>query len=169
MNQVAEKLAALIADQQGYRVIFSGCGTSGRIAWMSARRMNHLLESAGKPRACSYLIASGDAALLIGQEQGEDDPIRAEADIAALVTQCVLFLACCICCSSLSFCRRLRCYAAGTKRILYIGITCGLSAPYVASQLLYLSEKAPSDTSVTSVLVGFNPVQMARTIPIEVR
>lgn len=78
-------MASLCSEGQGCRVVFSGCGTSGRIAWLTARRMNQLLVGAGKIPIAGYLIASGDSALLIGQEQGEDDPHKAEADIDALV------------------------------------------------------------------------------------
>lgn len=56
-----------------------------------------------------------------------------------------------------------------TQRLLYIGITCGLSAPYVASQLHYLMTKAPVELDVTGVLLGFNPQDMARNIAVEVR
>ena len=53
---------------------------------------------------------------------------------------------------------------AGKKRVLYIGITCGLSAPYVAGQLHYANQHR--DT-ITPILIGFNPLERARTVPIE--
>ena len=43
------------------------------------------------------------------------------------------------------------------------GITCGLSAPYVAGQIAHSMAQANHVT----VLVGFNPVALARNVPIE--
>lgn len=45
----------------------------------------------------------------------------------------------------------------------FFGITCGLSAPYVAGQIDY----AMHQLNYTTVLVGFNPVTLARDTPIE--
>ena len=45
----------------------------------------------------------------------------------------------------------------------FFGITCGLSAPYVAGQVHY----AMSQLTVTTCLIGFNPVSLARDAPIE--
>lgn len=45
----------------------------------------------------------------------------------------------------------------------FFGITCGLSAPYVAGQIDY----AMHQPNYTTVLVGFNPVTLARDTPIE--
>ena len=42
-------------------------------------------------------------------------------------------------------------------------MTCGLSAPYVAGQIDY----AMHQPNYTTVLVGFNPVTLARDTPIE--
>ena len=47
----------------------------------------------------------------------------------------------------------------GKERVLYIGITCGLSAPYVAGQLDYCMD---NPGVFTPVLLGFNPVSLAR-------
>ena len=51
----------------------------------------------------------------------------------------------------------------GCGRALYIGITCGFSAPYVAAQLDYCIGRA----GTTAVLLGFNPIDRARRVPIE--
>ncbi|XP_041486897.1 glucokinase regulatory protein [Microtus oregoni] len=54
--------------------------------------------------------------------------------------------------------------AAGKKRVTVIGISVGLSAPFVAGQMDYCTD----NTAVfLPVLVGFNPVSMARNDPIE--
>jgi N-acetylmuramic acid 6-phosphate (MurNAc-6-P) etherase len=47
------------------------------------------------------------------------------------------------------------------ERVLFIGITCGLSAPYVGGQLEYCLDNLQK---FTPVLMGFNPVSMARKI-----
>ena len=46
-------------------------------------------------------------------------------------------------------------------RVLFIGITCGLSAPYVAGQLHYCLQNLDV---FTPVLLGFNPCDMARLV-----
>ncbi|XP_017401115.2 glucokinase regulatory protein, partial [Cebus imitator] len=54
--------------------------------------------------------------------------------------------------------------AAGKKRVIVVGISVGLSAPFVAGQMDYCM----NNTAVfLPVLVGFNPVSMARNDPIE--
>jgi N-acetylmuramic acid 6-phosphate (MurNAc-6-P) etherase len=45
--------------------------------------------------------------------------------------------------------------------VLFIGITCGLSAPFVGGQLEYCLD---NPQKFTPVLMGFNPVSMARRI-----
>uniref|UniRef100_A0A4W3HZK7 Glucokinase regulatory protein n=1 Tax=Callorhinchus milii TaxID=7868 RepID=A0A4W3HZK7_CALMI len=52
----------------------------------------------------------------------------------------------------------------GKKKVLFIGISCGLSAPFVAGQLDLCINKLDK---FTPVLVGFNPVNMARSDNIE--
>ena len=47
------------------------------------------------------------------------------------------------------------------KRVLFIGITCGLSAPFVAGQLNYCIQH--SEVFVP-VLLGFNPTALARCV-----
>lgn len=46
-------------------------------------------------------------------------------------------------------------------RVLFIGVTCGLSAPFVGGQLEYCLDHPEK---FTPVLVGFNPISMARQI-----
>lgn len=79
---VADKLARL-ADLVGtlmrtttnnnderFRVIMSGCGTSGRIAYMCSRTFNSFVNR----RVCEYIIAGGDVALSRSVEAVEDRP-----------------------------------------------------------------------------------------------
>jgi N-acetylmuramic acid 6-phosphate (MurNAc-6-P) etherase len=52
----------------------------------------------------------------------------------------------------------------GKKRVLYVGITCGLSAAYVAGQLDFCLQNR---NIFTPVLLGFNPIDRARDSPAE--
>ena len=49
------------------------------------------------------------------------------------------------------------------ERVLFIGITCGLSAPFVGGQLEYCLDHPEK---FTPVLMGYNPVSMARKIQV---
>ena len=59
------------------RIVISGCGTSGRIAWLCARYLSHVISMAGGcPGAAMYLIAGGDQSLVVSNELPEDDPAQ---------------------------------------------------------------------------------------------
>ncbi|CAK8691361.1 unnamed protein product [Clavelina lepadiformis] len=137
MVKVAEVAKKLIfqSDSGKSLIIMSGCGTSGRIAFMMARTFNRFLKLTEKKFA--YTIAGGDQALFTSQEAPEDDRETGKND---LIKAC-----------------------EGRSQILYIGITCGLSAPYVAGQLNHCME---NPEKFTPVLLGFNPVRLARDLPI---
>lgn len=47
--------------------------------------------------------------------------------------------------------------------VLFIGITCGISAPFVGGQLEYCLD---NPQKFTPVLIGFNPISMARRIQV---
>ena len=49
------------------------------------------------------------------------------------------------------------------ERVLFIGITCGLSAPFVGGQLEYCLDHLDK---FTPVLMGFNPISMARRLQV---
>ncbi|TKS66241.1 Glucokinase regulatory protein [Collichthys lucidus] len=89
LMEVAQRVELILKDPQDSLVVLSGCGTSGRMAF--------------------------------------------------LITVC-----------------------EGKKRVLFIGISCGLSAPFVAGQLDFCLRH--SDV-YTPVLVGFNPAHQARDEP----
>ncbi|XP_071119150.1 glucokinase regulatory protein-like [Haliotis cracherodii] len=119
-------------------IVFSGCGTSGRLGFITARTFNMKLESAGREPCCHYIMAGGDRALFTSQEAVEDDP------------PCGMDLLHNLC--------------KDKTRVLFLGITCGLSAPFVAGQL-HLCMEQPD--KYTPVLLGFNPTCLARDLPIE--
>lgn len=52
------------------------------------------------------------------------------------------------------------------RRVLYFGITCGLSAPYVASQLDVILRLHQYGLDYYCALVGCNPISLARSTPI---
>ena len=81
-NEAAD-LAAL-ALRGGGVVALTGCGTSGRVAHLVARRHERLARSRqpGPKRSFDYLIAGGDAALLLSDELPEDDGRADEARAA---------------------------------------------------------------------------------------
>ncbi|OWF47883.1 glucokinase regulatory protein-like [Mizuhopecten yessoensis] len=138
IEQISQEVKSILQTPDTGLVIFSGCGTSGRLAFVTARTFNRRQEKDGKPPCFKYLIAGHDKALFTSQEAPEDDPA---IGIHMLREACV-----------------------GKTKVLYIGITCGLSAPYVAGQLHYCMQ---NPDYITPVLVGFNPVSLARNIEIE--
>eukprot|EP01121_Diplochlamys_sp_Union-15-3_P012912 TRINITY_DN3936_c0_g1_i2.p1 TRINITY_DN3936_c0_g1~~TRINITY_DN3936_c0_g1_i2.p1 ORF type:complete len:485 (+),score=68.86 TRINITY_DN3936_c0_g1_i2:33-1457(+) len=125
------------------RVFLSGAGTSGRLAHFCARTMNSILKEHSF-LSFDYLMAGGDSALIIGQEGAEDNTKLASEDIQKRIGD--------VC-----------------DYVVYIGITCGFSAPYVASQLNWMMDQIENNPNshVICALMGFNPVELSRNILIE--
>ncbi|XP_026158071.1 glucokinase regulatory protein [Mastacembelus armatus] len=136
MMEVAMRVELILKDPDDSLIVLSGCGTSGRLAFLIASGFNRELRQLNQMSVCSYIIAGGDRALLSSQEAPEDDP---RLGVLSLKKVC-----------------------EGKKRVLFIGISCGLSAPFVAGQLDFCLQ----DPEVyTPVLVGFNPAHQARDEP----
>lgn len=131
------RTAQVLKSKGNRAIIISGAGTSGRLAMFISRTFNHLLAEIQEPPIFSYLMAGGNKALIRAQEGAEDDPNQAVADLKSVIQN--------------------------TDHIVYFGITCGLSAPYIAGQLDYTIGKK----NTFSVLVGFNPSSTSRNFPIE--
>jgi len=129
--------AEVLSCEAPRRIVMSGAGTSGRLAYFVARTFNGLLQAAGQEPVFHYLIAGGNAALIAAQEGAEDNPHKGAAELEAAFE--------------------------GAERGLYIGITCGVSAPYVAGQVDWLMERERFYT----VLMGFNPPERARRVKVE--
>ena len=98
-----------------------------------------------------YCNSGGDSALLLPSELAEDDTARGVSDLRAVIERA----------------------GAEDAPVMVIGVTCGMSAPYVAAQLDFVlgqicggGDLAPL-CDFTPVLIGFNPVALARDIPIE--
>ncbi len=119
-------------------IFLSGAGTSGRFAQMLARQFNRLLKTAHFDPVFKPLVAGGNLALVKAQEGAEDDPGQAARDLDLRLPQ-------------------------DTESIFYVGITCGLAAPYTAGQL----HRLENDKRAVRVLLGFNPIDRARNVRIE--
>jgi N-acetylmuramic acid 6-phosphate (MurNAc-6-P) etherase len=132
-----EKTAMVMKAKGKKAIVISGAGTSGRLAFFIARTFNRILAQSGHPPIFYYLMAGGDKALIRAQEGAEDNPKQAVLDLESVIHD--------------------------AKQVAYFGVTCGLSAPYIAGQLDYSANKK----HIYSVLLGFNPAALARNVPIE--
>nr|prf glucokinase regulatory protein [Rattus norvegicus] len=138
MLQVAGKVQEVLKEPDGGLVVLSGGGTSGRMAFLMSVSFNQLMKGLGQKPLYTYLIAGGDRSVVASREQTEDSALHGIEELKKV--------------------------AAGKKRVVVIGISVGLSAPFVAGQMDYCMD----NTAVfLPVLVGFNPVSMARNDPIE--
>ncbi|EFC48924.1 hypothetical protein NAEGRDRAFT_78308 [Naegleria gruberi] len=127
-------------------VVMSGCGTSGRIAYFCSKNYNYCFRKVFSDRidndeCFQFIIAGGVNALVSPQEAAEDKPDIGARDLVNVISN------------------------TKTERGLFIGITCGFSAGYVAGQVMQLSED--KSLGFDSVLFGFNPKELARDSPIE--
>ncbi|KAI7805064.1 putative glucokinase regulatory protein, partial [Triplophysa rosa] len=138
MVDVAKKVEMMLREPDESLIVLSGCGTSGRIAFLLATSFNQMLTDQQHTQIYSYIIAGGDRALLTSQEAPEDRPLLGA--------------------------RMLDEVCAGKKRVLFMGISCGMSAPFVAGQLDLCLKHLDV---FTPVLLGFNPVHMARNEPMQ--
>ncbi|XP_067224237.1 glucokinase regulatory protein isoform X1 [Chanodichthys erythropterus] len=134
MVDVAKVVEIMLRDPEESLIVLSGCGTSGRIAFLLVKSFNEMLNAQRQKQICLYIIAGGDRALLTSQEAPEDDPVLGA--------------------------RMLDKVCAGKKHVLFFGISCGMSAPFVAGQLDFCLNHLDV---FTPVLLGFNPVHMARS------
>lgn len=134
---LADIASEIMRNPRG-RVVLSGAGTSGRLAMFTARTFNRVLSTPENPEPFRYTIAGTNLALIAAQEGAEDDPIQGVKDLEAA--------------------------ASGADEVFYVGITCGLSAPYIAGQLAHMLD---NKIQGHAVLLGFNPVELSRDIAIE--
>ncbi|XP_029941586.1 glucokinase regulatory protein [Salarias fasciatus] len=135
--EVAKRVEIILKGPEEGAIVLSGCGTSGRLAFLAASAFNRELRRLDRQPVYSYVIAGGDRALFTSQEAPEDD---AGLGVAGLEKVC-----------------------EGKKQVLFIGISCGLSAPFVAGQLDFCLRRPEV---YTPVLIGFNPATQARSDPI---
>lgn len=168
VGQLSRWVATVIAewlDGQNSFVVFTGSGTSGRLGYFTALRMNSELTlrvpgSARRPGPFGYLISGGPDAILAAHESAEDMAPAGAADLGR-------------------FTRRWR-----ASRVVVVGISCGLSATYVGAQMEVAlrhagvgvhghtagdSEAPPASrlddlVQTQAAVIGFNPVSMVRPL-----
>lgn len=117
------QIKQVLAHPQG-TVVFSGAGTSGRLAV-------HADVLSGHPRVHG-LMAGGMDAFFSAKEGVEDSPEAGARDLASVLPEDAPFV--------------------------YVGITCGLSAAYVAGQLDLTLKRGG-----VAAVIGFNPLEDALT------
>ena len=153
--RLVAQAAALVADALRHpcgRVAFGGCGTSGRLSHLEARALNALAARRGLRGDCfTYLLAGGDAALVMSQEAAEDRPDAGRDAVAGLLADVA---------------EASRSGDGTAAPVVVVGISCGLSATYVGSMLEY-ALRQPPEARVSSVAVGFNPVDAVRDVRVE--
>ena len=138
-----EQTRELIYGKTKSVIILSGAGTSGRLSMLAAKTCNQILDKKNLKNArFVYLIAGDNKALIAAQEGSEDDARQSIIDLEKAI--------------------------GNAKSVGYIGITCGFSAPYVAGQLDYMLNKLETKKlKGYAGLIGFNPVERSRSVPIE--
>lgn len=190
------------------RIIFSGCGTSGRLAhlesvscnqlfrWMNSttNSMNNNGVNNSSHDYFQYLLAGGDAALLIAQEAAEDKPDAGRGDIQQYLSSIISSLAVdssvLLPSASLSSSPITTIMDTNKIPIVVIGISCGLSATYVGSMLEYVLEcngsipissssfaNDPKECalivehgkvfSLSAIALGFNPITAVSQVRVE--
>ena len=104
-KKIIPEIARRVAEDKSKKValIFTGCGTSGRIGFLSSTYEN----DTGSVR-CDYVMAGGPKAVVFSNELPEDDPALGVKDLKEKIKQLHAF-----------------------DHIVLVGISCGLSAPYV--------------------------------------
>lgn len=130
---IAKKVQQIIENPDDGLIVLSGCGTSGRVALLLANSFNRLMSGLHQKPCYTYIIAGGDRSIVTAQEAPEDNPARGQEELQRV--------------------------CEGKKKVVFIGISCSLSAPFIAGQLDFCMKNLEV---FLPVLVGFNPVSMAR-------
>ncbi|KAM4694062.1 glucokinase regulatory protein isoform 1-T2 [Discoglossus pictus] len=138
VENIAKKVQEILKNPDDGLIVLSGCGASGRLALLLSNSFNSLLKGLHKTPCYSYIISGGDRTIVTSQEAYEDNPLLGSEELEKV--------------------------CEGKKKVVFIGISCGFSAPFIAGQLDFCTRNL--DIFVP-VLVGFNPVSMARNDTIE--
>lgn len=128
----------LTSDAKNAGIILSGSGTSGRIAFLISRKFNELAKIQKVQPCYSYIISGGDHALMMSVESREDDWNAGRSELEMV--------------------------ARGLNKVLFVGITCGLSSPFVGGQVEYCLQHPHR---FKTYLLGFNPARQARNVFID--
>jgi len=132
LSETADRILKTLEKPGPSVVVFSGAGTSGRLAMTSAALLNRLLKHRARGPLAVATMAGGDSAFLLAKENAEDSPAQGLHDLDMAL--------------------------GSAKNVVFIGVTCGLSAAYVMAQVDQLRDRP--DTLV--ILLGFTPPETAR-------
>ncbi|XP_054845448.1 glucokinase regulatory protein [Eublepharis macularius] len=138
MIDIIGKVQEVLKEPDNTLIVLSGGGASGRLAFLMAVSFNKLVKGLGQQPQYTYIIAGGDRSLVASHEGPEDSALLGIEDLNKV--------------------------CEGKKKVIFFGISCGLSASYVAGQLDFCMNNL---NTFVPVLVGFNPVTMARNEKIE--
>ncbi|XP_075057122.1 glucokinase regulatory protein [Mixophyes fleayi] len=138
VEDIAKRVQDIIESPDHGLIVLSGCGTSGRLALLLANSFNRLLTGLHKIPCYTYIIAGGDRSIVSSGEAPEDSPHLGAQELDKV--------------------------CEGKKKVIFIGISCSLSAPFIAGQLDHCMKNLDV---FLPVLVGFNPVAMARNDKME--
>lgn len=129
LAEVANRIQYQLSTGSIDRVCFSGSGTSGRLCYIASV----LACRASSASLIRYNMNGGLGALFRSRPGIEDDFHRGVSEVTAL--------------------------SPAERRTALIGVSCGLSAPYIAGQL----HEALHSLAGQVVALGFNPPAMARS------
>ena len=133
LERLSNAILHLIRASDAGMVVMAGAGTSGRLAAFVAKALQSHQPDVFSDKL-AYLCAGGEAALLKSQESAEDVSGAAVADLHLLLD-------------------------GVTGPVVYIGISCGMSATYVGAQAEALLAQAPAGGVCVSLL-GLNPLEL---------
>ena len=167
MESVLRSQATLLTQNQSPKscglIVISGSGTSGRLAFLLALEFNRILVAQGLYPCFRHLIAGGDRAILKSAERAEDQSRQGTLDLLNVIAANEI----------------------PVSQVVYVGVTCGLTATFVGAQLDYCQqqylkqqqrklqpmqpeadETGPAPISYRMILLGFNPVSSMKDIRI---
>ena len=84
MKAVSKEVLDVLHSPDESLVVFSGCGTSGRLGFLISRSFNDIARSQNLPPLYEYQIAGGDLALFVSVEAPEDNWMKGKEDLEKL-------------------------------------------------------------------------------------
>ncbi|NXR10947.1 GCKR protein, partial [Semnornis frantzii] len=138
MIDIINKVQEVLKDPENGLIVLSGSGTSGRLAFLIATAFNKLLRGLGQLPRYTHIIAGGHRSLVMSQEGLEDSALLGTEEL-----------------------RKVR---SGDGEEKGLHDLASFQAPFVAGQLDFCMNNLDI---FLPVLLGFNPVSMARNDKIE--
>lgn len=77
LGRLGDIIRGKLGSGKRFKIVMSGCGTSGRLACLCSKTFNECLER----DVCEYIIAGGDYALVNSVEAVEDKPDAGESEL----------------------------------------------------------------------------------------